>query len=254
MSCKIEVDESYQPLISIVTVVFNGASVIEETINNVAEQTYRNIEYIIVDGGSTDGTLALLEKNKHKIDLCKSELDKGIFDAMNKGVNLCKGDWVIFMNAGDTFYSPTTLQNFVLLLKTKTADLVFGNVLMIYPGGNEQERQLYNSIPFLIRNMICHQCIFYSRKALAVAGEFDTRYRLTSDFDHFLRIKYLGLHIKKIDLIIARYKLDGVSAEQKNIVKIWKERLAILPEQKNMPVFMRAMFYMYAKLAFWYRK
>ena len=96
--------------VSIVTVVFNGVSIIEDTIKSVINQTYDNLEYIIIDGGSTDGTIDIIKKYEDKISLWISEPDKGIYDAMNKSLDRLCGLWVNFMNAGDYFYSENAIQ------------------------------------------------------------------------------------------------------------------------------------------------
>ena len=98
-----------KPLVSIVTVVFNGEKYLEQTIQSVINQTYDNVEYIIIDGGSTDGTVDIIKNYEDRIDYWISEKDKGIYDAMNKGINLASGEWINFMNAGDIFYDEKVL-------------------------------------------------------------------------------------------------------------------------------------------------
>ena len=120
-----------KPLITVVTVVYNGAEFLEETINSVIEQTYDNVEYIIVDGGSTDGTLEIIKKYEHAIDYWVSEPDKGIYDAMNKGIDLGSGEWINFMNAGDAFFDKVSVTN-LEFIKCLGFDLIYGHHK--YPG------------------------------------------------------------------------------------------------------------------------
>jgi len=101
---------SYLPLITVITVVLNGEKALEETIKSVISQTYPNVEYIIIDGGSTDGTLDIIKKYEDYIDYWVSEPDKGIYDAMNKGVDLTTGQWINFINAGDRFYDEDLIE------------------------------------------------------------------------------------------------------------------------------------------------
>ena len=114
--------------ISIITVVFNSVNYIEETINSVINQTYSNIEYIIIDGSSTDGTKELINKYKTKIDYYISEKDHGIYDAMNKALNHVTGSWIVFMNSGDKFYNNKVLSDINL---NSTYDMYFGATKII---------------------------------------------------------------------------------------------------------------------------
>ena len=120
-----------KPLITVVTVVFNGAKLLDDTIKSVINQTYSNIEYIIIDGCSTDGTLDIIEKYRDEISWV-SEHDKGIYDAMNKGIALANGKWINFMNAGDSFYSLSTIAD-VFVGNKYDEDVLFGNVHIRYP-------------------------------------------------------------------------------------------------------------------------
>lgn len=116
-----------QPKISVVTVCYNAINDIEKTILSVINQTYSNIEYIIIDGGSTDGTMDIVNKYKDKIDVIVSEPDKGIYDAMNKGIDRATGDWINFMNAGDCFFNNVALENvFPRNYESVNFDILYG--------------------------------------------------------------------------------------------------------------------------------
>jgi glycosyltransferase involved in cell wall biosynthesis len=244
------------PVLSIITVVFNASKTIESTIQSVLGQTYLEIEFIVIDGESTDNTLSIIKTYQNEIDLLVSEPDQGIYDAMNKGIKKASGNWLLFLNAGDHFYDDHTIERFIKFLeRNRSYELIFGDVLIIERDGTEYIGHLENSVPFLIRKMICHQCIFYSKEIFSQIGLFDTRYRLSADFEHLLRVKYGGLRIAKIPEIIARYKLDGISAEKKNISAIWKERLEIFSRMSAKMNFVTlAIFWVYAKMAFEVRK
>ena len=104
------------PLISVITVVYNGASTLKKTIDSVAKQNYLNIEYIIIDGGSTDNTVQIIEEYSHRINFWISEKDNGIYDAMNKGIRLAKGDWIYFLNADDKFTAQILFEKCLIIV------------------------------------------------------------------------------------------------------------------------------------------
>lgn len=121
-----------QSLISIITVVYNGEKFLEETIQSVIHQTYNNVEYIIIDGGSTDGTLDIIKKYEDKVDYWMSKRDSGIYDAMNKGIDLASGEWINFMNGGDLFYKNQVLEN-IFYGTNNNADIIYGDTVFNYP-------------------------------------------------------------------------------------------------------------------------
>jgi len=175
------------PLISVITVSFNAQHFIEQTILSIINQTYINLEYIIIDGGSTDGTIDIIKKYESKITIWKSEPDKGIYDAMNKGIKLANGDWINFMNCGDSFYSTNTLQQVVdKLLINKETDVLYGNTIinvatnkyMVLP---EKLEYISNYLPF------CHQSSFV-KTALAKKYPFDLNYKFVADYNFFFQL------------------------------------------------------------------
>lgn len=212
-----------KPLVSIITVSFNAASSIEKTILSIINQTYSNIEFIIVDGGSTDGTLDLIRKYEKDISYWISEPDKGIYDAMNKGVNKATGEWVNFMNAGDTFYSHHTIKEISHLFDKKT-DVVYGAVNMVYESYNIIEEGGKNPsknkpMPFN------HQSSFVRRKLL-VENKFITSFRYAADYNFFNTILPFA-NYKRYNNVIASYTIDGISSQ--NAIEVNRERIIINP-------------------------
>ncbi len=120
---------SVQPSISIVTVVYNGVDLLEGTILSVIQQSYPNIEYLVIDGASTDGTLDIIQKFESKISTWISEPDKGLYDAMNKGIKMATGDFICFMNCGDKLYADDTLSKAVQNMPVET-DVIYGEVML----------------------------------------------------------------------------------------------------------------------------
>jgi glycosyltransferase involved in cell wall biosynthesis len=203
-----------KPLISVVTVVFNGKDFLEETILSVINQTYENVEYIIIDGGSEDGTLDIIKKYEDKISYWISQPDNGIYDAMNKGISLVSGAWINFMNAGDVFHSNMTLEEVSPKL---IADLVYGNHaiyennLNIYSIFNVKNYDDKRNIPF------CHQSSFVKSSVLR-ENLFDLTYKIAADYDQYLRIKYAGHSLLWVPIVVAKVLHGGVSSRSRLVV------------------------------------
>jgi len=135
-------------VVSIVTSVFNASSTIEDTIKSVLSQTYKNIEYIIIDGGSTDGTTEIIKSYGNKINKFFSEPDKGIYDAMNKGIKASSGDLIGFLNADDTFYDDSVIQQIVLAFSNGAIDCVYGNLVCVSREDPSRITRLWRSRAF----------------------------------------------------------------------------------------------------------
>ena len=127
-----------KPLVSIITVVLNGEEHLNKTLNSVINQTYENLEYIVVDGGSTDGTVDNIKKYEDKIDYWVCEKDNGLYDAMNKGIDIATGEWINFMNAGDEFYNYSVLMDLFNNQIHEEAEIIYGNHEIIYPTGHHR--------------------------------------------------------------------------------------------------------------------
>ncbi|WP_396150042.1 glycosyltransferase family 2 protein [Flavobacterium sp.] len=173
------------PKISVITVVYNAVATLEETILSVINQDFEDFEFIIIDGGSTDGTIEIIKKYQDKITLWISEPDKGIYDAMNKGIKIAKGDYVYFLGGDDLLYSNSVLNNICSKLIDKNK-IYYGNVLfktrnVIYDGK-------FSALKIATRN-ISHQSIFYPREIFNKYS-FDTKYKIFADYE--LNLKLYG--------------------------------------------------------------
>lgn len=211
-----------QPLISIVTVVYNSVGTLEHTLKSVQNQTYKNIEYIVIDGGSTDGTLALLHQYKENIDVLVSEPDHGIFDAMNKGLNLASGDWLIFLGADDLLLSPTIIEEVLLYFK-KPNEIYYGNAYI------KTINRLYNGKLnkwSMSLGSVSHQAIFYP-KSVYKNKLYDQSYRIFAD--HIYNIELYKTHTSQfvyIPKLISIYDGTGISSYaedekyKKNLIKV----------------------------------
>ena len=161
------------PLISIITVVYNCKDDLEMTIKSIIDQTYPNIEYIVIDGNSNDGTIDIIKKYQNKITYWISEPDEGIYDAMNKGIRQSTGDWINFMNAGDRFYDQNILSSLFIPAPKPSTDIIYGDTEFIYTFGKYIRKPA--SLTYLKESMIfCHQSSFV-RTYLLKKREFNTK-------------------------------------------------------------------------------
>lgn len=193
---------------SIITVVYNSVSTIERTIKSIMAQDYDDFEYIVVDGGSTDGTLEIIRTYASDIDVLISEKDNGIYDAMNKACKHIHGDWVFFINGDDVFYNDKVLSSVSKKIGAKNT-VYYGGVLMEpisvkHDGVFNKKR--------LCQTNICHQSIFYP-KIVFEKYHYNTKYRLYADWD--LNIKCMGdneLNFCYLNELIAIFNVEGTSS------------------------------------------
>lgn len=201
-----------KPVLSVITVVYNNARDIERTMLSVLNQTYTGIEYIVVDGASNDGTLEIIKRCENRIAKLISEKDKGIYDAMNKGLALATGDYVIFMNSGDEFYANDTVTK--VFSTAPDADIYYGETEMV----NDERESLgrrrhkapaqFNWRSFKYGMSVSHQAIYIRR---TLADPYDLQYQLSADIDWIIRAAKKAQKIVKIDSYVAKYLVGGMS-------------------------------------------
>lgn len=216
------------PKITIITVVFQGTEHIERTIQSVINQAYANTEYLIVDGGSTDGTLDTLWKYNNYIDYWVSEADNGLYHAMNKALALGTGDYVWFMNAGDEIYDHDTL-SYVFKDSTELAEIYYGETLIIDDEANElgmrrletPEKLTWKSLKYGM--LVSHQSIIVSAK---LAFNYNTNYQFSADFDWMVKVLQQAKTVKNTHYILSRF-MDGGMTKQ-NIKAGLKERFKVM--------------------------
>lgn len=220
------------PSFSIITVVFNCQETVESTIKSVLSQDYKQFEYIIIDGGSTDGTLDIINQYSTQIDIIVSEPDEGIYDAMNKGIYLAKGSWINFLNAGDEYYSISVLKK-ISEIQNNRLNLIYGNALNYHVGTvgqNYTYRKVLNDKLYR-RYPPCHQACFFRRELFKDIGMYSLLYKLSSDFDWLISYikKYSGTEAHHVDDFFVKYLIGGISMKQ--IGENEKERLMICKSQ-----------------------
>lgn len=193
------------PRISVITVTYNAGSVVEKTIQSVAEQTYDNLEYLIIDGGSHDETMVIVNRWRDHIDHWISEPDKGLFDAMNKGARLATGDWVIFMNADDVFVDQNVVSDVAaFILANPKAEVVYGDSEQILEYGTFY---IHPQVEDLKRKMaISHQATFV-RTDIFQKHPFLPQYRYAADYEQLSYFYLEGRSFVHIDRLIARMEM-----------------------------------------------
>ena len=209
-------NKNMDPKITIITVSYNAVKTIEQTILSVVNQTYDNIEYIIIDGGSTDGTVDIIKKYKDKISYWVSEPDKGIYDAMNKGVAKVTGDWIYFLGADDWIYNDSVI-NQVREYLTNENDVFYGKVVLIDNHLN-LKKVLDNVISYddlMSGRMIHHQGIFIKSK-VQKTYLFDIKYQISSDYKVVLKSALARGKFKHISIFIANVRIGGISSKIEN--------------------------------------
>lgn len=207
------------PTFSIVTVCYNAGAELEKTIRSVVAQTYPHVEYIIVDGASKDGTLAVIERYKDRIARMVSEPDKGLYDAMNKGIGMATGDYVCFLNAGDRFHADSTLQQMVdTLAGSELPDVLYGETELVDKEGRFVRMRRLSAPEVLTWRscrqgmLVCHQA-FFAKTALA--EPYDLQYRFSADFDWCIRIMKKAKTLHNTRLVLIDYLEEGMTTKNR---------------------------------------
>lgn len=195
--------------ISIITVVYNAVSLIEQTLQSVVEQDHEPVEYIVVDGKSDDGTLSVIERFRDRIDVLISEKDDGMYEAMNKGIAVASGEFALFMNAGDTFYSRGSISSLAKQI-SDGCDVIYGDRNYIH-GNGRAEIQASRHINTLFQRMpYCHQSALASTKVLR-EFPFNTTYRFAADYNQLVEMYLAGKRFQQVPGPICNYIEGGIS-------------------------------------------
>ncbi len=211
------------PAVTVITVVMNGAEYVEQTIQSVLGQNYPYTEYIIVDGGSTDGTVDIIKRYEDRISRWISEKDSGISEAFNKGVALAGGDYIIMMNSSDYFYDNRAIEKLANYIKINVPDentIIYGGAVVINRVGGfdmcqADHENLSNDCSF------CHQSVIMPRKML-LENKFDERLKYSMDYDLWLRLLDKGAKFVRIkDAVVSVYRTGGVSSNADGVIFKW---------------------------------
>ena len=204
--------------VSIVTVCYNSEETIRDTVESVLAQGYPDIEYIIVDGASTDKTMAIVDEYKDRITMAVSEPDKGIYDAMNKGINLATGDIVGILNSDDFFVNNTIIEDIVCVFdKDNSISGTYGDLVYVQRDNVDKNVRSYSSklwVKWKIRYglMLPHPTIYLRREVFQKFGFYKLSYRVAADFEFITRLVVGGVLLKRIPKVIVKMREGGISS------------------------------------------
>ncbi len=225
------------PKISIVTVCYNEKNKIENTCRSIIEQDFIDFEWIVIDGGSNDGTLDILKKYKDRMNYFISEKDAGIYNAMNKGLKESKGEWIIFMNGGDCFYEKSVLSS--IFSEKYDDDIIFADgVNNVYKTKHPLPINKYGKLElhrFFLNSSLCHQATFINKKLFEKMGGYDESYKIIADHVfNYIAIKNFNAKALYIPKIVALIDIAGVSMENRE--KLLQENYRLRKEHFNLGV------------------
>ncbi len=224
--------EEKRPLLSVVTVCYNAARDLEETIASVRGQNFdkEKLEYLIIDGASKDDTLEVIRRNSDVVSRFVSEPDNGLYYAMNKGLDMASGDYVLFLNAGDVFYENSTLEK-VFASAPIPQDIYYGDTMILSPEGTQVgHRRLrppkrLTAKSFRWGMTVCHQSVIIRR---ALCSPYDTRYSITADYDWVLSCieRADKGRICNTHLFVSAFRQGGISS--RNVFRANRQRFLIM--------------------------
>jgi len=227
------------PALTVITIVYNNVRDIERTIKSVLNQTHKNLEYIIIDGKSTDGTMAVIDKYRTQLSKVVSEPDKGIYDAMNKGLAMAKGDYILFMNSGDEIYDEHTVEE--VFASTPGADIYYGETEMYNDNWESLGRRRHEApeqfdwTSFKYGMNISHQAIYIKK---SITEPYDLKYKYSADIDWIIKAAKKSSSIVNVHRYVAKYLVGGMSKKKhreslKERFKIFTKYYGLIPNILN---------------------
>lgn len=233
--------EPSRPLLSIITVCLNAEKHLEQTLQSVLSQSYDNIEYIIIDGGSKDNTLNIIRNYENRIAYWVSEPDRGIYNAMNKGILSCTGEIVYFLNADDYLYDEKVIETVVNYFVENSLKVVFGNIVVVDPSDNFRlELGKETTIKEIKKGIMApHQGTFMRKEVLIDNNLFDEEYKIAADFELLVKCFIKGYKSLYIDKIIALFRLTGASSKLQGAVLAIAEVRTIIRKHFDLITYVR---------------
>ena len=211
---KVAAPSASRPLFSIITVVRNNVGGIDKTIASVRLQSYRPIQYIVIDGGSTDGTVDIIRKHEDVVSIWRSEPDRNVYDAMNKGLALAHGDWIMFLNSDDTYY-PDTVECYARIIKKQPLDYLYGATHRVDADGRLHLDRPVDGDDIACRALdempVPHTSLCIHARVYQKIGGFDRGYRIAGDQEHFLRMHQAGYSGADAGIAVGTVMSGGLS-------------------------------------------
>ncbi|HTA82100.1 MAG TPA: glycosyltransferase family 2 protein [Bacteroidia bacterium] len=213
------------PKLSIITINLNNKTGLQRTLKSVIEQTYKDFEYIVIDGGSVDGSVDVIKTNESAIRYHVSEKDTGIYNAMNKGLKKANGEYCLFLNSGDYLFAPDVLEN--IFSQNFTEDILYGDMMIEDASGKQYKGQMPESLTFehMINDTLWHPVSFIKRSLFNTYGYYREDITIISDYDFFLKAILVNkVSYRHIHIIVSVFLLNGISSDPKNDVFLKTER------------------------------
>ena len=235
------------PKLSVITINYNNKSGLEKTIQSLFSQTFTDFEYIVIDGGSTDGSIDIINKYSNKITYWVSEKDNGIYDALNKGIAKSTGEYCYFLNSGDYLSNKDVFDN---VFKNKPSeDIIYGDVSMEMDGiitGHKLHPDKLSTF-YLLTEVIAHQAQFIKRDLFQKFGNYDLKYKIVSDYELFVRMFFKHtISTRHVPIDIAVFDLSGLSNRKEQLAQINVERNTI--HNIYFPKVLTTLYHGYAKI------
>lgn len=211
---------------SIVTVNFNNVGGLAKTLESVRSQTFRDFEQIVIDGGSTDGSVELIKTHAVSLSHWRSERDSGPYNAMNKGARMARGEWLLFLNSGDILAAPDVLEKMAPFLANEGVDICTGGYLAVWREGRTPRHKQPTGVldhRHFYRKTINHQSTFIGHTVFEQFGPYDTSYQIIADREFFARATLAGICCRSAPVLVAEYDMTGISARAKASGELRKE-------------------------------
>lgn len=217
------------PLLTVIVAVYNGEATLQQCIDSIARQTYPNKELVIIDGGSKDGTVELLEENRNKISYWISEPDNGIYNAWNKGLAHAQGEWVCFLGADDFFWDATVLERMAARLASLPASIrvAYGQIMQVGTGGEapRPKGEPWQQVKERFKQCMCipHVGTMHRRNLFEQRGKFDESFRIAGDYELLLRELITGDAVFIPEIVTVAQRIGGISTDAVNYMNMMRE-------------------------------